>query len=61
MPIRRELLLRTALLRQPDMPPLPPLRAAAQPSQHAHAPRRGAKPGARRRPARLSEGDTATR
>ena len=29
MPIRRELLLRTALLRQPDMPPLPPLRAAA--------------------------------
>jgi hypothetical protein len=32
MSIRRDLLLRTALLRQPDMPPLPPLRAViAQP------------------------------
>lgn len=58
MPIRRELLLRTALLRQPDLPPLPPLRAVAQPSQPAPAPRRAAKPGARRRPARLPEGDT---
>ena len=31
MSIRRDLLLRTALLRQPDMPPLPPLRAVVPP------------------------------
>ncbi|HWT07612.1 MAG TPA: hypothetical protein VN329_00510 [Roseomonas sp.] len=61
MSIRRDLLLRTALLRQPDMPPLPPLRAAAPPAQSAHTPRRTAKAGVRRRPARLMEGETTPR
>ena len=55
MSIRRDLLLRTALLRQPDMPPLPPLRATAQPMQAAPSPpRRAIKPG-RRRSLRLVE------
>ena len=55
MSIRRDLLLRTALLRQPDMPPLPPLRAIAQPMQAAPSPpRRATKPG-RRRSLRLVE------
>lgn len=53
MSIRRDLLLRTALLRQPDMPPLPPLRATAP---AAPPPRRKAKPAARRRLARLADG-----
>jgi hypothetical protein len=52
MSIRRDLLLRTALLRQPDMPPLPPLRAVAQQPQAA-PPARRATP--RRRTKRVVE------
>jgi hypothetical protein len=48
MSIRRDLLLRTALLRQPDMPPLPPLRAVAQPDTPP-PPRRPTKSTPRRR------------
>lgn len=54
MSIRRDLLLRTALLRQPGMPPLPPLRAAAPPA--CPPPRRKGKPAARRRLARPADG-----
>jgi hypothetical protein len=57
MSIRRDLLLRTALLRQPDMPPLPPLRAVAE----ATPPRRAAKPATRRRPLRVLETSGAAR
>lgn len=55
MSIRRDLLLRTALLRQPDMPPLPPLRAVAQPSAPP-PPRRTGKAAPRRRVMRVLEG-----
>jgi hypothetical protein len=57
MSIRRDLLLRTALLRQPDMPPLPPLRAIAE----ATPPRRASKPATRRRPLRVLETSGAVR
>lgn len=55
MSIRRDLLLRTALLRQPDMPPLPPLRAVAQPDAPP-PPRRATKASPRRRRLRLVDG-----
>ena len=60
MSIRRDLLLRTALLRQPGMPPLPPLpplRAAAPPA--CPPPRRKGKPAARRRLARPADGGSS--
>ncbi|MEO3475710.1 hypothetical protein AAFN86_27910 [Roseomonas sp. CAU 1739] len=53
MSIRRDLLLRSALLRQPDMPPLPPLRAVTQPP--APPPRRTSKATPRRRTTRVSD------
>ena len=58
MSIRRDLLLRTALLYQPDLPPLPPLRAIAQqpaPPVAAPPPRRNPMAGLRRRAPRPVE------